>query len=126
MNVVSCEIATTWTVIIAFNCLPLLELANVFGQAYRHLAYRGKCVQHGGSCASRQQGQDNAIIPGATINHQLPRESRICAAGLDCCVQVFPSEVLVPRQGTTLAAPIVKEPHCAVMDTDGLRPREYL
>ena len=85
----------------------------------RHFAYGGVCVQHSSSCHA---GAHGTKIPGETLNHQLPHESRVCAGGYDCCVQTFPSETLVPLQGTTLPTPIVKHPNCAVMDTDGARP----
>ena len=96
---------------------------NQVVQAYRHFAYAGTCVAHG-------RCKDGTAIPGSTMNNQLPQSQAICAApGQDCCVPTFPDDPLTPFgnrahpwPGPTLPKPIVKQPRCAVMDTDGLRP----
>ena len=86
-------------------------------QAYRHFSYAGQCIRHGSVC------RHGTIIPGETVNNQLPDSGRTCAAaGFDCCVKVFPNEQLVSLAGSTLLRPIIRHAHCAVMDTDGLRP----
>ena len=92
---------------------------NQVEQAYQHFSYAGACVT-----ANRPNNcPGGTIIPGSTMNNQLPQSQPICeSAGADCCILTFPNEPLEALTGTTLRKPIVKQPRCAVMDTDGLRP----